>query len=224
MNEPVRIGGATLFCGDCYEIMAREGFPEADALVADPPYGIKYEVNARSWQNEGLTALKPWEMEKRPAIHGDDKPFDCAPFVTSFGKVALFGANYMQGLPRGKWLVWDKRRESNPDDHSDCEFIWLSKVGADRIHRQKWRGIVREGEENCSRSRKLHPNQKPVALIGRIFDELGVEPDDVVLDPFMGSGSTGVVALRRGHRFIGIEKDTGHFETACRRLLAEVDE
>lgn len=100
--------------------------------------------------------------------------------------------------------------------------VWTNRPGADRMHRQLWRGICRAGEENLSRSRKLHTNQKPVALLDFIFDQIGVAEGDVVIDPYMGSGSTGVVALRRGLRFIGIEIDANHYAVAKERLLREI--
>lgn len=156
----------------------------------------------------------------RGPIVGDNEAFD-ASFILGHSRVAIFGANHMALPVGGRWIVWDKRRDSKPDDHSDCELVWTNVPGADRIHRQKWRGVVREGEENCGNSKKLHPNQKPVALLGFIFDQIGVKAGDVVLDPFMGSGSTGVVAIRRGCSFIGIEVDAEHFATAERRLAAE---
>jgi site-specific DNA-methyltransferase (adenine-specific)/modification methylase len=194
----------------------------ADALVTDQPYGINYAINARSWGNDGLKALQPWAMEKQAPIDGDDKPFDPSPFL-GFRKIALFGANHCAHAlpPSGRWIVWDKRRDSKPDDHSDCELIWTNVSGADRIHRQKWRGIVREGEENCSRSRKQHPNQKPVALMTFVLQQMGMSPGETVCDPFMGSGSTGVAAIRMGLHFVGVELREEHFATACRRLEVE---
>lgn len=214
-------GTAMIRLGDSAEFIANNR-QERGAVVTDPPYGINYVISARNWSGDGLDASGRMQMTKRAAIKGDSEPFDPTPLLR-FKKAAIFGANHMAGLPRGgKWIVWDKRRDSKPDDHSDCEIIWTNVKGADRIHRQKWRGVVREGEENCSRSRKLHPNQKPVALLGVIFDEIGIEQGDVVIDPFMGSGSTGIVAIRRGLQFIGYEIDPQHFDTACRRLEAEV--
>lgn len=193
------------------------------ALVTDQPYGMNYKINARSWNNAGLDALKPFKMAKRGAIVGDDKPFDPAPFL-AFPKVAFFGANKCAHAlpPGGRWIVWDKRRESKPDDHSDCELVWTNVPGADRIHRQKWRGIVREGEENTSRSKKLHPNQKPVALMTFVLEQIGAKAGDLIFDPFMGSGSTGVAALRMGMRFVGIEIDEAHFAVALKRLQSEL--
>lgn len=219
MNPYYQGKSAVIYHGDAREILP--SLAGIDALVADPPYGINYSISARSWQNEGLIALKPWKTEKRPPIIGDTQPFDVRPFLI-FPKVALFGANHYDFLPvGGKWIIWDKRRDSTPDDHSDCELVWTNVPGADRIHRQKWRGIVREGEENCSRSRKLHPNQKPVALIEFIFNELGITQGETVCDPYLGSGSTGVVSLRRGNPFIGIDIDEGRCEIAAKRLSME---
>lgn len=215
--------GVSLYLGDCREVLPALG--PIDACVTDQPYGINYSVNARSWENDGLDGLNPWEMQKRAPIGGDDLPFDPSSLL-AYPLVALFGANHFSdALPSGgRWIVWDKRRDSRPDDHSDCELIWTNRPGADRIHRQKWRGIVREGEENCSRSRKLHPNQKPVALMDFVLEQIGLRRGDrkIVLDPYMGSGSTGVAAARRDHGFIGVEIDPAHFETALRRISFEV--
>jgi site-specific DNA-methyltransferase (adenine-specific) len=220
MSDRVTIGEATLYLGDCREILPT--LSRIDAVVTDQPYGIGYTISARNWNNEGLDALKPFKMAKRGAIVGDDQPFEPDPFL-AYPKVAFFGANHCAHAlpPGGRWIVWDKRRDSRPDDHSDCELIWTNMPGADRIHRQKWRGIVREGEENCSRSRKLHPNQKPVALMTFVLEQIGAKKGDVILDPFMGSGSTGIAALRMGMSFVGIEIDPKHFATARARVEAE---
>lgn len=219
----VQIGESVTLClGDCRAVMHE--LSGIDAIVTDQPYGINYTVNARSWHNKGLKDLKPWADAGAAPIAGDDLPFDPEPFL-AFPKVAFFGANHCAHAlpPGGRWIVWDKRRDSAPDDHSDCELVWTNVPGADRIHRQKWRGIVREGEENISRGgRKLHRNQKPVALMAFVIEQIGIQPGHLVCDPFMGSGSPGVAAVRMGMRFIGIEIDPGHFDVACHRLDGEL--
>lgn len=218
MKEVV-FGSCRLILGDFKDHIAL--LEQATAVVTDPPYGHGYRVNARSWSNKGLKGTRPISWSAKRPIHGYATPFNAGPLLST-ARCALFGANHYEGLPAGgRWLVWDKRRDSRPDSHSDCELIWTNVPGADRIHRQKWRGIVREGEENASRSRKLHPNQKPVDLLSFVFDQIGIQPGETVLDPFMGSGSTGVVAVRRGNPFIGIEIDPEHFNTACERLAKE---
>ncbi len=218
ISRRVMVGNnAILFQGDCRELLPELGGDLA--CITDPPYGINYTVNARSWDNKGLAALEPFQMAKKQGIHGDKEPFDATPLLR-FAKVAIFGANHMHLPIGGRWIVWDKRRDSTPDDHPDCEMVWTNVPGADRIHRQKWRGIVREGEENTTNGPKLHPNQKPVNLLEFVFDQLSVQ--QAVLDPYMGSGSTGVVAIRRGLPFVGCEIDEKHFEVAFARLSKEL--
>lgn len=223
MAKGVRtIGRAVLIWGDALVLRAAL---RADAVIADPPYGINYAVHARTYETrcDGLTATKWAVTEARKPIAGDDTPFDPSPWL-DFGPAAFFGAQHFSAaLPVGRWLVWDKRRESKPDNHSCADLVWLSGDHREalRVHRQKWRGVIREGEENASRSRKLHTNQKPVALIARVIEMLDLQRGQTVLDPFMGSGSTGVAALRAGLNFVGCEIDGGHFETACQRLAQE---
>jgi site-specific DNA-methyltransferase (adenine-specific)/modification methylase len=105
-----------------------------------------------------------------------------------------------------------------PDDASDCELIWTSSPKPTRIFRHLWKGLVREGEENISVQPKLHPNQKPVALMEWLLGYLEIPVGAIVLDPFMGSGSTGLACVRTGRRFIGIEVDPAYCEVARRRL------
>jgi site-specific DNA-methyltransferase (adenine-specific) len=93
---------------------------------------------------------------------------------------------------------------------------WTNIDGVIRVHRQVWRGIVREGEENVVNEDKCHPAQKPVALMRWCVSMT----TGTVLDPYMGSGTTGVACARAGRQFVGIEIDPTHFETACRRIEA----
>jgi site-specific DNA-methyltransferase (adenine-specific)/modification methylase len=221
MSRVERIGDATLYLGDS-SAMVDDLLAVADILLGDPPYGKGYKVNARRSRATPLDAIASTRSEAAPAIHGDDQPFDPEPWLSP-KMTALCGANHFSSrLPDGgRWIVWDKRRHMTPDDHSDCELVWTNRPGADRIHRQVWRGLVREGEENCSNSKKLHQNQKPIALMDFVLDQLGAEPGQTVVDPWMGSGTVGVAAIRRGLRYIGVEIDPMHFETACGRLRVE---
>jgi site-specific DNA-methyltransferase (adenine-specific) len=223
------IGRATLYLGDCRDILTTLG--PVDALVTDPPYGVK-ERTARSSRISGNSLLDspaPASRDWRP-VHGDNMPFDPAPWL-KFPKVVLFGANhYAHRLPEAprsaggkvrpwRWIIWDKREETGSDDNADCEMAWTNLGGPARIHRQLWRGICRRGEENISKGQfRLHPTQKPVALMGFCLHECRLKPLEIVLDPFMGSGTTGVAAVRAGLHFVGIEIDAEYFDIACRRI------
>jgi site-specific DNA-methyltransferase (adenine-specific)/modification methylase len=149
---------------------------------------------------------------------GDDQPFDPAPWL-HYPQVILWGAqHYASRLPDGRgWLVWDKRCGPRVNDQGDGELAWTNLPQVVRIHRQLWMGLFRQGEEAPSRERKVHPTQKPVALMAWCVQMTR----GLVLDPYMGSGTTGLACLRLGRPFIGIEIDPTYFATACRRLAQE---
>lgn len=211
-----RIGNAELFLGDCRKAMF---YPDAiDAVITDNPYGIDNQPNNVTRKRNNWVRGK----EFRP-IEGDDEPFDPAMWL-GFDKVVLFGANHFcSRLPDAScWLIWDKREGTTPDNQSDCELIWTNLPGPNRIYQHLWRGICRRGEENIRNgAHKLHPNQKPVGLMLWIMQQCKLKANSIILDPYMGSGTTGVAAIRLGHQFIGVDKDPEHYETACRRLEEE---
>ena len=221
----VTIGDATLYCGDCREILPTlKG--QFNAIVSDPPYGINFQHSGGKSSSGRNAPLRT------DTIIGDDKPFDptflfeCTPIRRDRkqGNILLFGANhYAKHLPDdGEWLVWDKIPRCNADDSfRDAEFMWSSVKTPRTIYRHQWKGLIREGEENPAKQKRAHVSQKPVALMMWCIDRLIVPLGGVVCDPFMGSGSTGVAALRKGLDFIGIEIDEKHFETACRRIEDE---
>lgn len=198
------IGLATLYLGDCREVLPTLAY---DAIVADPPYGVNY--------SHGPTQNAKWNSNKaRLKVTGDDKPFDPAHLMT--GKPCLlWGANnFADKLPPGGWLVWNKRDgiEQVKFTMSDAELAWMTKPGATRMFHHLWFGLARASEIG----EHMHPTQKPVALMEWCIEQLGVK--GTIADPYAGSGSTGVAAVRRGLRFVGIEIDACHFETACKRI------
>lgn len=219
MNRIETIGDCTLYLGDCREILPTLG--KVDAVVTDPPYGIGFRWSGA--KRNGRAAGLDWKVGRQPVypewsdIIGDDAPFDPSPWL-GFNQVILWGGNNYTLPPSRCWLVWDKRREKASDDHGDCELAWTNLDSVIRCHRQVWRGIVREGEENVVNGSKVHPAQKPVDLMQ--FCVCMTSGD--VLDPFMGSGTTGVACSRLGRKFIGIEIEPKYFEIACRRIADEV--
>src|SRR5262249_48324544 len=108
----------------------------------------------------------------------------------------------------------------DPGDQSPCEIIWLSRPGPPRVIPHLWRGGMRAGEENyVHMPQKLHPAQKPVDLMAELVKATAAA---VVIDPYMGSGSTLGVCLRLGRPCSGIELDPAYFAVACERLQHEV--
>ena len=197
-----------LYKGDCYEILPTlEG---VKACISDVPYGMNYRHGA---SYSAVKRVRTRHVDTK--IIGDDKPFDPAPFL-NFDVVALFGANHFANrLPNSKgWMVWNKRPGMKPMDFSDCELIWTNQQTHIKMIEFMWSGVCRQGEAG---EIVLHPTQKPIAVMRWIIQEL-TQPDDVIFDPFMGSGSTGVAALQLGRRFIGCEIDPNYFATAEKRI------
>ncbi len=212
----------TLIHGDCRKV----DLPAFDAILTDPPYGIGYESrHDKRKQSESKWTHYVRDTNIAPIV-GDDAPFDPAWLIQLAGDkpTVLWGANdYANRLPTsGCWLIWDKRESSRPNDQADCEMAWSNLKGPSRLYSHLWIGLSRRGEENRSRGdRKLHPNQKPVALMDWVLDQAGIQPGQTVLDPYMGSGSLGVACIRRGIRYVGVEIDAGYFHVAKIRLEAE---
>ncbi len=203
--NPVIIGNATLYLGDCLEILPSIR-KQVDAVVSDPPYGI-------GWQGSNASTLS-WN----PIIN-DDGNFDITPILNMDCLVISFGANcYPEKLPhRGRWICWDKRVVEKADKMlgSPFELAWTNKTsGFDRMYRVMHGGVVNADGMGIKR---VHPTQKPISLMERILIDYTHE-GDTILDPFMGSGSTGVACVTSGRKFIGIEIEPKYFDIACRRI------
>jgi site-specific DNA-methyltransferase (adenine-specific) len=157
-----------------------------------------------------LTAAMPYTP-----IIGDDKPFDPLPFI-GFPTVILFGANwYSDKLPAAAgWIIWDKKDGMTSNNFGDVEMAWVKGAIATRLIHHRWSGMIKASEQD---QRRVHPTQKPVAVMAWIIEHY-TKPGNTVLDPFMGSGTTGVACVQTGRNFIGIEIDPGYFEIAKRRI------
>jgi site-specific DNA-methyltransferase (adenine-specific) len=204
-------GRVKLYLGDC-EAMPRI---EADALVSDPPYGHGYKSNGCAMVKKG--GWKPTRGE-RP-MDWNEKPFDPAPWL-NYPTVILWGANhYASRLPDSPaWYVWDKRDGVGENNLADCELAWCNVGGSARLKRHLWMGLCRDSEIG----EHLHPTQKPVIVMAWCMDKAKIPTGATVLDPYMGSGSTIIAAIRGGRKAIGIEKDPEHFKTAMERIKREL--
>ena len=207
-----------LIYGNCLEVMAGLEAGSVDAVVTDPPYGAGVATNYKSRKRAALAACNDF----RP-ISGDDQPFEPS-HCLGFPIVVLFGANYYADRlpPSNGWVVWDKldglvsSREWGFNDNSDCELIWTNQDKAARIICHRWMGCMKASEHG---QRRVHPTQKPVALMVTLVEHF-TKPGDTVLDPYMGSGTTGVACVQTGRNFIGIELDPDYFTIAQARIHA----
>jgi DNA modification methylase len=209
MNRKEQIGRATLYLGDCREVLPTLG--KVDAVVTDPPYGIGADKGAAIGGTDasGRYVRRPKQYE---GGWDDERPADFTAIVAA-GKVAvIWGGNYFADqLPQGgRWLFWDKL--NSMPSYSDGEIAWTNIKGAavKKFTRcNNGLASMRDGD-------RWHPTQKPVDLMKWC---LGFVPDaSTILDPFMGSGTTGVAAVQMQRDFIGIEREPAYFDIACRRI------
>jgi DNA modification methylase len=209
------IGECTLYLGDTAEIVPL--LPQFDAVVTDPPYGIGESAGKAKTRTSGL-ASRSRDASKYRRDYGDDA-WDDEPVAADLMNAIraasrhqiIFGGNYYALPPTSCWLVWDKL--NGDTDFADCELAWTNLPKAVRRIRFLWNGCMRR-ERDVQRE---HPTQKPVDVMKWCIEHL---PDGTktILDPFMGSGTTGVAAAKLGRKFTGIEREPKYFDIACRRI------
>jgi len=204
MNTRIEtIGDATLYLGDCMDILPT--LDKVDAVITDPPYGIN--ENSKKVASRGkLAAPKDYgnfDWDKAPP---SDKLIE---LIRTKGQYqAFFGGNYFTLPPTPCWLVWDKM---NSGDFADCELVWTNWHKAVRRLQWRWNGMIRQGNEE-----RYHPTQKPLEVMKWVITLC--PKSETILDPFMGSGTTGVAAIQMGRKFIGIEREPKYFDIACQRI------
>ena len=192
---PVTIGNATLYNCDCREIL--QNLPKVDAVITDPPYGIGFAAQPTKWQRRAGHQPSAW----------DDCTVEGLPELFALGRIrCVWGGNYY-GLPPSRgWLSWFK--PDAPPSMASFELAWTN---LDQNARQFKYSI---GSTNAERVG--HPTQKPIALMGWCIQQLG--DSESILDPYMGSGTTGVAAIHLGRSFVGIEIEPKYFDIACTRI------
>jgi DNA modification methylase len=203
-------GDCTLIHADCLDVLPIE----ADAVITDPPYGIKRDkgMGGGGYDSTGRYKRKArryeggWDDEAPKSAH-------LKTIISASPVSVLWGGNYLSLGRGGKWLVWNK--EQVMPSYSDAELAWTNIDGVG----------VKLFTLHCNKARiqmGLHPTQKPVSLMVWSMEQAKVMNGATVLDPYMGSGTTGIACIRTGRKFIGIEKDAKHFETACERIKREL--
>jgi site-specific DNA-methyltransferase (adenine-specific) len=189
-------------------------------VVGVPPKGKGYSRGATGKSRTAKHRGEGRNKHARIKIVGDDVPFDPSYLVDAADNVVLWGANHFAArLPHGRWLAWNKLGDMEPwDSFSDVEFAWHNRRGADRIFSLLWKGLCQGVRDDGGL--RAHPTQKPVALMHWCIEQAKVCAGGVILDPYMGSGTTGVAAVQMGHPFVGIEIEPRYLDVACRRIEA----
>ena len=186
------IGNATLYLGDCLEVLPTLG--PVETVVTDPPYGIGFGASHTKWSANRGTVLGEWDSEI-PDIS----------FLLPAKELIIWGGErFTLPVSRG-WLAWVK-----PDAAPTFSSMELAWTNFDKPSRHFSYAV---GAVNAERV--AHPTQKPIALMVWC---VGKTSGNMVVDPFMGSGTTGVACANLGREFIGIEIHEPYFNIACERI------
>ena len=212
MKPTIETDRYSLYLADCLSVLPTLAAGSVDiAIVTDPPYGL-------DWKGTGFQ--KQFKLDWREAASWDRSP-DAELFnlILSFETWIIWGGNYFAaylGSCKAP-LLWDKMTGAN--NFADGELAWTSfKTGTLRIFRHQWCGAFKDSERGVVND---HPTQKPVALMQWCIEKIRAE---TILDPFMGSGTTGVAAMKLGRKFIGVEIDENYFAIAAKRIAKAAEE
>ena len=208
MKRVEHIGDATLYLGDCLEIMPTLG--KFDAVVTDPPYGLGEKLRG------GISGMMGGCFNEMVDAGWDVKPDDYTlQMVSSAGTdFIVWGGNYFcKSFEQSPCvLIWDKINGTNP--MADCEIAFTSFDKGSRMFSRH------HFSKGCGG--KEHPTQKPLPVMLWCLSFLSHAR--TILDPFMGSGTTGVACVKLGRKFVGIEIEPKYFEIACKRIQAAYDQ
>ena len=232
----------TLTQGDCFELIKKVPSGSVDLVLADPPYVISRKTNFASGKPTGKEVDRfrvsmefgEWDMQE----------VDMLPLIKEAYRVLKRGGTMIcfydlwklttlrncfeeAGFKQLRFMEWIKTNpvplNSKTNYLTNAREIMVSGVkgGKPTFNSEYDNGVYKY--PICHGSDRVHPTQKPVSLMRELIIKHS-NPSDVVLDPFMGSGSTGVACVNCGRDFIGIEKDEGYFRIAEERIRKAEEE
>ena len=234
MNENIR-----LFNGDCLEVMDKliEQGVKVDAIITDPPYKLTSGGHANT-KIKGCIGRIENEHAKTGNIFSHNK----ITFKDWFGKAyqllkdgthfycmcndknlqGVLNAGEEAGFKEVNVLVWEKGMHTPTQYYmKNVEFIVLFRKGkAKYINNMGSFALIKI---HGVRGNKIHPSEKPVELMKHLIEN-STNENDLILDPFIGSGSTGVACINTNRKFIGIELDEKYFNIASDRIHKALSE
>jgi site-specific DNA-methyltransferase (adenine-specific) len=223
MSDFIKIGNATLYLGDCREILPE--LPKVDAVITDPPYGDR-ETHAGHLGNVILKNGEPARQALGFEGISESQMVEMAQqWVNIASRWVVFTSEwkFMTALDSAGLLVrfgiW-RKPDGAPQFTGDRPGTgWEGIAICHRPGRKRWNGGGKHAFYNWPKgsNKSGHPTGKPIGLFSEFVQEY-TDTGETILDPFMGSGTTGVAAIQMGRKFIGIEREPKYFDIACKRI------
>jgi site-specific DNA-methyltransferase (adenine-specific) len=213
-----QIGCATILLGDAFQIMPTLG--DVDVVLTDPPYNAKTHRGARSAKSLAASQVDFDSITEPQFIEF------CANAIVQAKRWVVMTCAWQHaaelekaGIPLVRLGVWHKPNGA-PQFTGDRPGVgWEAVAILHREGKKRWNGGGHHAVWVCNVEHGDHPTQKPLKLLTDWVAKFS-EPGETVLDPFMGSATTGLACMKLGRKFIGIEKRPDYFELACARLEA----
>ena len=204
--------------GDCLEVMKDIPDKSIDLIVSDPPYFLGMTHNGQKGCFNDLKICEPFFSELFSQYKRVLKESGRVYFFCDWRGYAFYYPIFSKHIPARNLIVWDKKNGAGNQYNFSHEFIIYGTL---KPHNQGgtnvWRETAFSSGAKKTNGEKVHPTQKPIELIERIIKD-STKENDIVLDSFMGSGTTGVACVNTGRKFIGIELDEQYFEIAEQRI------
>jgi len=200
---------------DCLEGMREMDDNSIDLILTDPPYGIG-ESNEKNAGRGGLAQPTDfghytWDKERLGKEYFDE-------MLRVSKNQIIFGGNYYIDYlkPTSCFIVWDK--ENGMNDFADCELAWTSFKSTVRIFRWQWNGMLQGNMRD--KEKRVHPTQKPIPLFVWILEKYS-KPGDLILDPFLGSGTTLKACRMTNRNGKGFELNPAYASVIEKRIRAK---
>jgi len=207
-----------LYHGDCLEVMKEMANNSIDVILTDPPYGIMQMMYGKNQTREKLAKTKNYGEYKWDKAIPDKIYFDEMKRISK--NQIVFGGNYFVEYLNNSscWIVWDKHGGGKYDnDFADCELAWTSFRKAVKRYSILWHGMLRVEKEY----KRTHPTQKPIRLFCHILEDF-TKNNDLICDPYLGSGTTAIACERLNRQWIGIEISKEYCDIAVERIKREM--
>lgn len=211
-----QIGDALLIHGDAFAIMPSLG--EVDCIITDPPYNTKTHKGARSAKSLTASQIDFDGISEEQFIEF------CGNAVAQARRWVVMSCAWQHaaqlektGVPLVRLGVWTKKNAA-PQFTGDRPGVgWEAIAILHREGKKRWNGGGHHAVWACNVEHGDHPTQKPLPLLMDWVTKF-TDAGETILDPFMGSATTGIACAKLGRKFIGIEKEQRYFELAVRRL------